>query len=376
MFGKSINLFSLMGFKVRIDFSWIIIAVLIVWSLSVGLFPFQYKDLPTSTYWLMGIVGALGLFCSIIVHEFSHSVVAKHFGMPMKGITLFIFGGVAEMGDEPPSPRAEFFMAGVGPLSSLAIAAIFYAVYAFGRDGGIPVPVNGVIGYLAMINTLLAGFNLLPAFPLDGGRMLRAILWGVKNNLRWATKVSSRIGSGFGIALIVLGLFSVLRGNFVGGMWWFLIGMFLRSAARNSYQQILIRRALEGESVQRFMHGDPVTVPPSLSLEDLVNDYVYKYHYKMYPVVDGDTLVGCATTREIQQVPREKWAMTQVRDIAPECSDNNTVSSHADPVDVLSQMQRAKASRLMVTEGDRLVGVISLKDMLNFLALKVELEPA
>jgi len=261
MFGKRIRLFKLLGFEVGIDWSWIIIAILIAWSLSTGLFPFYYKNLSTQMYWIMGIVGAVGLFISIVIHELCHSLMARRYGVHMKGITLFIFGGVAQMEEDPPSLRAEFATAIVGPLSSIAIALIFYGIYLSGKQGGLPEPVNGVVGYLAMINGILAGFNILPAFPLDGGRVLRSILWGVKKNLRWATRVSSWIGSGFGILLIVLGVLNVLRGNFIGGMWWFLIGMFLNGAAKSPYQQLITRRALEGEPVRRFMKTDPVTVP-------------------------------------------------------------------------------------------------------------------
>ena len=183
MFGKKIRIFKLFGFEVSIDFSWIVIAILVAWSLSTGLFPFHYKNLSTQTYWIMGIIGALGLFLSIVIHEFFHSLVARGYGMQMKGITLFIFGGVAEMGEEPPSAKAEFMMAAVGPLASFSLALIFYAVLKTGQAVNIGEPISGVIGYLAMINGILAGFNLLPAFPLDGGRMLRAVLWGAKKNI-------------------------------------------------------------------------------------------------------------------------------------------------------------------------------------------------
>lgn len=375
MFGKRFNLFRLMGFQVRMDMSWIFIAVLIAWSLSTGFFPFYYEGLDRGTYWMMGIVGALGLFLSIIVHEFSHSVVARRYGTPMKGITLFIFGGMAEMSDEPTKPKAEFMMAVVGPVSSMVIAAIFYGVYAAGTGGAIPQPVNGVVGYLAFINATLAVFNIIPAFPLDGGRMLRSILWGAKGDLRWATRISSFIGSAFGILLIVLGIFSFFTGNFIGGMWWFLIGMFLNSAARMSYQQLLTRRALEGETVSRFMTRDAVTVPPSATLDSLVNDYVYRYQYKMFPVVsDSDKIEGCITTREIKQIPREEWKNKRVGDVLKPCSLENTIPAGSDAMKALSLMNRTGSSRLLVTEGDRLAGVISLKDMMKFLSLKVEMD--
>jgi len=375
MFGKRIKLFKIFDFEVGIDWSWLILAILIAWSLSVGLFPFRYKNLSTETYWVMGIVGALGLFFSIVFHELCHSLVAKKYGLPIKGITLFIFGGVAEMGDEPRSPRAEFMMAIAGPVSSIVIGIIFYGIYALGRLNGWSEAVNGVVQYLAYINVLLAFFNLVPAFPLDGGRVLRSILWGWKKNLRWATHISSNIGRGFGILLVIVGAFQFLRGNFVGGMWWFLIGMFLQGAAKTSYQQLLIRRALEGEQVRRFMKTEPVTITPSLSVDRLVEDYIYKYHYKMFPVVeDTDKLIGCVTTRQVKEIPREEWAYRKVGEITSPCSPENTIGSQADAMKALSVMSKSGLSRLMVTEGNRLVGIIALKDMLTFLSLKVELE--
>jgi Zn-dependent protease/predicted transcriptional regulator len=375
MYGKQLNLFKLFGFQVKIDFSWVFIAVLIAWSLSTGLFPFQYQGLSTRTYWIMGIIGSLGLFLSIIIHEFSHSLAARRYGMHMKGITLFIFGGMAEMSDEPPSPRAEFMMAVVGPVTSILLAGVFYVIYIAGATQGQPNPVNGVVRYLAFINALLAAFNVVPAFPLDGGRMLRSVLWGVKGDLRWATRVSARIGSGFGILLIGIGIFNVFAGNFIGGMWWFLIGMFLYSAAKMSYQQLLTRRALEGESVRRFMKSDPITVPPDMTIKELVEDYVYVFHHKLYPVVDGSgRLNGCITTQQIKEVPREEWNQKRVGDLKNPCSGENTLSADTDAVEALSLMNRTGASRLMVTENGRLVGVVTLKDMLKFLSLRIELD--
>jgi len=373
MFGKRIKLFKLVGFQVSVDISWIIIAVLIAWSLSTGFFPFRYKNFSNQTYWMMGIVGALGLFLSIVVHEFSHSLVARLYGIPMKGITLFIFGGVAEMRDEPPSPKAEFMMAVAGPLSSIAIAIVFYGIY---RAGAIfSEPILGVVRYLAWINGILAAFNLAPAFPLDGGRMLRSILWGIQGNLRKATRISASIGSGFGILLVVFGIFSILMGNFIGGMWWFLIGMFVQGAAKASYQQVAVRKALEGEPLERFMKSDPVTVSPSVSVRDLVEDYVYKLHFKMFPVVEnGNRLVGCVTTRQIKEIPRTEWAAKKVGDLAEKCGEDNTISAQTDAVKALSAMHRTGNSRLMVVEKDHLVGVIALKDMLEFLSLKMDLE--
>jgi len=375
MFGKRINLFKLLGFEVRIDLSWIFIAVLIAWSLSTGLFPFKFKNLSTEAYWIMGIIGVLGLFFSIVFHEFSHSILARKYGMSMKGITLFIFGGMAEMADEPPSPRAEFMMAVAGPISSILIGLAFYGLLILGKLGGWGTPVNGVLGYLAAINGILAAFNLVPAFPLDGGRVLRSALWGWKKDLRWATRVTSNIGVFFGIVLIVFGIINFFSGNFIGGMWWVLIGMFLQSAAKMSYQQLLTRRALEGEPVRRFMKKDPVTVSPSTTVDSLVEDYVYRYHFKMFPVVEqSGRLLGCVTTKDVKEIPKEQWAAKTVGEIARACNDGNTIGTSEDAVKALSRMNSSGNSRLMVVDDGRLAGVITMKDMLKFLSLRVELD--
>jgi Zn-dependent protease/predicted transcriptional regulator len=373
MFGKRITLFKILGFSVHVDLSWLVIALLVTWSLAEGLFPSYYPGLPESAYWRMGVIGALGFFASIVFHELSHSLVARRFGIPMKGITLFIFGGVAEMDDEPPSARAEFFMAIAGPLSSIAIGLLFFAVYAL-RPSEAPGELYGVLGYLAAINLLLAGFNLLPAYPLDGGRVLRSALWYWKKDLRRATRIASRIGSGFGVLLIALGVLRILTGNIIGGLWQFMIGMFLRNAAQMSYQQVLIRRALEGETVDRLMKTDPVTVPPSITLTDLVQDYVYRHQFRMYPVVDRGRLMGCITTRRLKDIPREEWARLTVGEAANACTRENTVGPATDAVKALGLMNRTGNSRLMVVADGKLVGVLTLKDIMGFLAVKLDLE--
>ena len=374
MFGNRIKLFSLFGFEVSMDPSWLVIAVLVVWSLAKGYFPYMHPGLSVRLYWIMGVAGAIGLFLSIVFHEFWHSLVARQYGLAMKGITLFIFGGVAEMEEEPANPKTEFMMAVAGPLSSLVLAGVFYVGYHLGRGMSWSAPVAWVLEYMGYMNLILAGFNLVPAFPLDGGRILRSILWGWKGNLRWATNVASTVGSGFGIFLIVVGVLNVLRGNFIGGMWWFLIGMFLRSVARSTNQRLQTRRALEGEPLSRFINRNPVTAPPDISVEAFVHDYIYTHHYKFFPVVDNGLLVGCVSTREIKEIPREEWPQRQVGELARHCSAENTISPNADAVEALSIMKRTGASRLMVTQGDLLIGVVALKDMLDLLALKMELE--
>ncbi len=375
MFGKSVKLFTLLGFEVKVDFSWIIIAVLVTWSLAKGLFPFYYEDLSNTTYWYMGIAGAVGLFLSIVVHEFSHSVVARRFGIPMRGITLFIFGGVAEMNEEPQSAKSELYMAVAGPGASVVVGGVFYLIHLVTQGNIVSVAFHGVLQYLGFINLVLAGFNLLPAFPLDGGRVLRSILWGWKDNIRWATRISSQIGSGFGVFLIIMGAFNFISGNFIGGVWWFLIGMFVRTASQNSYQQLILRKELEGEKVERFMKENPITVSSNVTIRELVEDYVYKYHFKMFPVVEDSKLIGCVTTRQIKQYPPEEWEKYTVRELAKECTEENTIGKDEDAVKALSIMRNSGNSRLMVVDDKgKLVGILVLKDLLDFFFLRIDLE--
>lgn len=376
MFGRGIHLFTIFGFAVRLDPSWFIVAVLATSNLATQLFPSQNPGLPRSTYWWMGVAGALLLFASVVVHELAHSLVARRYGVPMRGITLFLFGGVAEMTAEVPHPKAEFWIAIAGPAMSLAVALAGWGLSAAGEGLGLPVPVVGVVAYLAAINAMLVAFNMVPAFPLDGGRVLRAILWHWKGSLRRATRISSQIGSGFGFLLIAAGILFVIQGNW-GGIWFFLLGLFLRNAAQMSYQQLLLRRAFEGEPVARFMQPNPVTVPRQVSVTELVQDYIYRHHYKMYPVLDdAGRLIGCVTARQVKELPREEWDTTTVGALAKHCSPENTVRPDTDAMSALSAMSRTGVSRLMVAEGDQLLGILTLKDLLRFFSLKIELEQA
>jgi Zn-dependent protease/predicted transcriptional regulator len=376
MFGKSIKLFTLLGFEVRVDASWIVIALLVTWSLAVGFFPAMLPDLSRATYWVMGIAGALGLFLSIILHEFAHSIVARRYGIPMKGITLFIFGGVAHMGEEPPNPKSEFLMAIAGPIMSLVIAGACYGLMALGQTAGWPGELVAILGYLGFINLVVVVFNLIPAFPLDGGRVLRSALWAWKKRVKWATRIASRAGSIFGLILVFLGILNVIGGNFIGGFWLFLIGLFLRSAAQMSYQQLEVRQALEGEPVSRFMHAHPITVSPPVTLRQFTEDYVYQYHHKMFPVAENSKLLGLVSLDEVKKVPPEKRDQVSVAEVMVPPSNENTIMPEEDAVEALSKMNRGHLSKLLVVQGERLAGILSLRDLQKFLALKIELEDA
>jgi len=373
MFGKTVTLFRVFGFEIKVDWSWLILGSLVVWSLAKG-FPARYKGLDPAAYWGMAVAGTLGLFFSIVFHELWHSLVARRYGVHMRGITLFLFGGVAEMSEEPESPKAEFFLAVAGPISSVVLAAVLLGL-SYLLAGSRPMtPVTGVLNYLGILNFALAGFNLIPAFPLDGGRVLRAVLWGSWNDLRRATRVAASVGAGLGAALMVLGALLFFQSRSVEGLWLLIIGMFVRGAARSSYQQLLFRRALEGVPVRKFMAADPVTLAPSTSVAKLVEDYIYKTHFKLYPVVDGGKLVGCVTLDQVKALGRGEWASHNVGDLARGCSPENTIGPDEDVMKALALMQKTGRSRLVVAEGGQLAGVIALKDIMGYIALKLDLE--
>ena len=375
MFTRRFKLFELFGFDVNVDLSWFVILALVTWSLATRYFPADYAapGLTAGTYWLLGLAAALLFFASLLLHEIGHALMARRYALPIRGITLFLFGGVAEMTEEPPDPRTEFLVAVAGPLVSVALGVLFTGAGLAGRVAGWPPAVNAACLGLGVVNLALVAFNLIPAFPLDGGRILRSALWRWKGSLRWATRVSSSIGAAFGFALIALGVLSVLAGDLFGGVWYALIGIFVRNAARMSYQQLLLRKALEGERIAAFMQRSPVTVERSLSVRELVDDYVYRHHHKTFPVVDGGRLVGCVSTREVRELPREEWDRQTVGAIARPCGDDNTVPPEMDAMQALSLMSRTGASRLLVADGDRLLGILALKDLMKLFSLKMEL---
>lgn len=377
MFGPRIPLFRVFGFRIAIDLSWFLLVVLITWSLAEGVFGQPPHSFDSTTRWVLGAVGALGLFISIVLHELGHALVARTQGVEMKGITLFIFGGVAEMGDEPPTASAEFLVAIAGPLVSVIIGLLMLGASALtlALDG--PATVGAVTQYLGFINLVLVVFNMIPAFPLDGGRVLRAAIWRKTGDLRRATRITSAIGGGFGMFLIALGLFSAISGALIAGVWWFVLGMFLRGAANMSMQHVLLRQHLAGEPVSRFMTANPQTVPPDLTISDLVEGYIYRRQHKLYPVIEGGRLVGCVTINAVRALDPDRWRDTRVGEVMETPGDANSIRAGADAMQALSRLRERGLSRLMVVDdrGD-LVGVLALRDLLGFFSMKLDLEGA
>jgi Zn-dependent protease/CBS domain-containing protein len=373
MFTHRIRIFTLFGFQVWIDASWLLIAALITWTLAAGVFPAALPGRDAPTYWWMAVVATIGLLGSIVFHETAHSLVARRYGIEIRGITLFVFGGVAQMPAEPGNARAEFLMALAGPVSSIVLAVVLFALQgAIGWFEG-PQTIAAVVWYLGFLNSMLAIFNLIPAFPLDGGRMLRAALWGWRQDIGWATRIAAGIGEGFGILLIVLGVINVLRGNLIGGVWQVLIGIFLRGAAGAGYQQTMAQRMLAGISVSQVMTPDPIAVPPDLPIARFVEEYVYRYRHHEFPVARDGVLIGCIGTKQVAALDRRLWPQTAVAAMAVACTPTDTIAPEAAALDAIAQMSGAGRSRLFVVRDGRLVGVLSHRDLVELLSVRLEL---
>lgn len=374
MFGSTVTLFRLFGIDIKVNLSWAFIAILIAWSLASGYFPAMHEGLGRATYWAMGVLGVFGIFGSILVHELAHSLVARAYGIPMRGITLHLFGGAAEMEAEPNAPRAEFVMAIAGPLTSVALALllqVFLAVTGIATDE----PSGILLRYLAMLNLVLAIFNMLPAFPLDGGRVLRAAIWGWTGDYGYATRLSTWIGAGLGLVVVGVGVLQTLSGNFGGGLWLVLIGLFIRAAAQTARLDLESRTMLSGRPVGHFMTPNPIVVGPNLSVSDFVEDVVYRSRHDVYPVVDGSgSPRGLVAVGNLHRLSRENWPTTPVLTIMKPLDDDMCVRSSSDTAEALEQMRRAGRSRLLVIDEGRLVGLLTLKDLLETLELKMELE--
>jgi Zn-dependent protease len=373
MFTHRVKLFALFGFQVWIDASWLLIATLIAWTLAGGVFPAAVPGLEAGTYCWMAIAATIGLLFSIVFHETAHSLVARRYGIEIRGITLFVFGGVAEMPSEPESPRAEFLMALAGPVASLALSAALFGLSGLTEWLHGPKTIAAIVSYLGTLNAMLGIFNLIPAFPLDGGRMLRAALWGWRHDIGWATRIAAACGNAFGILLIVLGAFDVLRGDFVSGMWQFLIGMFLRGAASAGYQQTMAQRLLTGVSVAQVMTPNPISVPPDLSIAGFVEDYLYRYHHREFPVTHNGALLGRIGSRQVAALDRSVWADTRVAAILLGCTPEDTIAPEAGALDAIAQMAGSGRIHLFAVRDERLVGVVSQRDLMELLSVKLEL---
>ncbi len=361
------------GIALRLHYSWFIIFALIIWSLTASYFPAVYPAWSLTTRITAGTITGLLFFGSILAHELMHSVVAQHQGLPVQSITLFILGGVSQMSSEPKRAADEFRMALAGPLTSLAIGGIFWAIWFLLRGQGGGEFVSAISQWLGLINVSLAVFNLIPGFPLDGGRVLRAILWGRSRNLRTATRTASAIGRGVGYVFIFGGLFLVFQGNWFNGLWIAFIGWFLENAAVGSYRQLALQDILQGHVASEIMTRECLIVPPDLSLERLVNENVLASGRRCFPVVEGNNVVGLVTIHNIKAVPQNQWATKAVREAMTPFENIKRVRADTDLASVLQILTEEDINQVPVIEDQNVVGMVSRDNILSFIDIRSSL---
>jgi Zn-dependent protease/CBS domain-containing protein len=365
MFGTSWRVGRIAGIEVRIDSSWAVIALLITYSMYLRS-SILYPELSGGGAVALGILATVLFFGSVLVHELAHALVAQARGIRVQDITLFLFGGATRARVESRGPGDEFLIALVGPLTSGILAALFGIIAGVGGDS-LSRPLAGTLGYLAWTNLLLAAFNLVPGFPLDGGRLLRAAIWKATGSLRRATQIASVAGQAVGWLLVAAGVAFLLAGDLAGGIWFAFIGWFLVQAARSSYQELQLQQLLRGVEAEDVMAGDLRRIPPELSLQDAVDDYFMRYDHGAFPVEEHGRTVGLLTLRGVRRVPREQWPTRRVRDHMVPLSDQVVVAPEARMDGVLGKLQDSEANRVLVVEHGEVVGIITPSDLTRWL---------
>jgi Zn-dependent protease/predicted transcriptional regulator len=364
----SIRLFKIAGIDIDINISWIIILVLLTWSLATGWFSVLYPGWSTATYWLVSLISALLLFVSVLLHELAHSLVARMRGLSVKSITLFIFGGVSNIEQEPTSPGIEFQMAFVGPLVSLLIGGIAFLLSLPLR--GVNSPLTAILSYLAITNVLLGIFNLIPGFPLDGGRVLRSIIWEATGSLQSATRVATIVGQVIAYLFIFWGIWLFFGGNVLNGIWIGFIGWFLLTSAQSANSQSMLQSMFRGVTVGEVMNPTPITVPANISLQELVDNYFLPRGLRSALVIQDDQLAGLITLGDIRHVPREQWGQVLVGHVMIPLDRLHVVSPQQNLNDVLPLMVSRDVNQLPVMENGRLVGVVSRDAIMRYLEVR------
>ena len=364
--GGTIRLFKAGGVPIYVHTSWIAIYALIAWTLAVGYFPRMLPGIDPPAAWAHGLVGALLLFVSVLLHELAHSLVAVAHGLRVRGITLHLFGGVSELEEEPRTAFSELLIAAAGPATSFGIAAALWGL----RESGLAAvgSPGAIAAYLVTVNVGVAIFNLIPGFPLDGGRVLRAILWQWSGSLARATYLASRVGVAVAFGLMAWGTFQLLGGSVVSGVWLALIGLFLHSAANAAYAQTAVNEALGDLPVRDVMTTDVVTIDADQTIAELV-DRLWTRHVSTVPVLDRGRLVGFLDVSSLQTLDRSTWRTTRVRERMRPSNPSHVIGPADTVAFALRRASRNGLGRVVVLEGDRLVGYLSLKDITHVLAL-------
>ncbi len=354
------------GIEIGVHWSWVFIVALITWSVAENVLTEFFPTWTDGERWIVGVIVAMIFFASILLHELSHSLVAKAKGIPVKGITLFVFGGVSQLGREAQTAGEEFQIAVVGPLTSLAIGAAFAGTWAVLRD---PAPeVSAIAGYLALINAAIAAFNMLPGFPLDGGRVFRSIVWARNRDLLKATRIAAKTGEWVAYGLMAAGAVQFFF-NTVGGVWLFIIGLFLRNASTSSYEQMVVQASLQGLSA-RAMARDAIAVPPDMPVDQLVTELMLRGRGRCYPVMSGQQLLGLVTLTDVQALVREQWAATSVFAVMTPFERLHTVAADDEALYVLQVMSEKDVNQVPVVDGQLLVGIVSRGDVMRLIQVR------
>jgi Zn-dependent protease/predicted transcriptional regulator len=370
---QEIDLFKVAGVQIAIDYSWLIIFALVLWSLSAGYFPALHPGNTYIEYWIVGLVATLLFFASIVTHELSHAVVANRLGQPVERISLFIFGGMAHLGHEPTSARDELKIAAAGPITSFVLGAFFLAIpRVFGLDESLSMWAS-VFNYLGFINFALGLFNLLPGFPLDGGRILRAVLWQRSGDFRQATASASEWGKGIAYGLIFLGALQIFAGALIGGIWLIFIALFLKGAASSSYQSLVIEQVLGSLHVSDLMVRDPITIDAETTVADVINDHFMRHGHGGYPVIRDNHVVGLISLGQIRDCPAGERASKRVSEIMRPLDPAIVIAPTAPVSNALRQMAESDSGRLLVMEQDRLIGLITRSAIAHFIMLRSQL---
>jgi Zn-dependent protease/CBS domain-containing protein len=364
MFGTSWRVGRIAGIEVRVDSSWAVIALLITYSMYLR-FSFLYKNLSTGAAVGIAVLAAVLFFGSVLGHELAHALVSQARGIRVQDITLFLFGGATRARVESHGPGDEFLIAAVGPLTSGLLAALFWVIDIVG--GGLPGSLRGMFGYLAWVNLLLAAFNLVPGFPLDGGRLLRSVVWRATGSFRRATRIASLGGQAVGWLLVAGGVAFLLAGNLAGGIWFAFIGWFLVQAARASYQELQVQQMLRGVQAHDVMAGHLLRIPPDLTLQDAVDGYFMRYDHSAFPVDEQGRTIGLLTLRKVRRVPSDQWPASRVRDHMVPLSDQIVVPPDAPMDQVMAKLEDSEAGRVLVADGGEVVGIITPSDLTRWL---------
>ncbi|MGD1119678.1 MAG: site-2 protease family protein [Dehalococcoidales bacterium] len=365
----SFKLFRIAGIDIGIHYTWIFIVVFFSWTLAQAYFP-AYYHWSTAAYWITGIIASLLIFVCVLLHELAHSLVANARGIPVHSITLFILGGVSNMEEEPQKPASEFVMAIVGPGTSLLLAAIFWGLTRIPGDK--TVPVRALIAYMAYINLYLGAFNLLPGFPLDGGRVLRSILWGSTGSLSKATDIAGRVGQFFGWAFIGVGIYFMIWVSFFSGLWIAFIGWFLNSAADASRKEITLRERLSHFKVKDLINPNIETIKPETTVSDMVMNVFRRQPGRAVPVCRDNKLSGIVTITDVKKVPQDKWSDTPVSQIMTS-SPLYTVVPEDNLNTAMQFIAQHDVNQVLIKENDKCAGILSRADIIRFIQMSHEL---